>query len=89
RKVVGYVNLGLELAADGTPEGGTRLLERTWLQFLFQAGYQGVMELKWKAERLLSEHGPFLDGLLTPGDKEQMSGLVGRFPQVGVYGEPG
>ena len=37
-KVLGYINIGLELAAQGDSDKGKKLLERTWMQFLFQAG---------------------------------------------------
>lgn len=81
-KVLGYINIGLELASDGDPEKGRKILERTWMQFLFQAGYHQVMSVKWKAETLLKEQGAFLNLLFTSAEKEQMAALVYRFPQI-------
>ncbi len=81
-KVLGYINIGLDLAALGDPGKGGKLLERTWMQFLFQAGYHRVMSLKWKAETLLKEQGTFLDFLFTSAEREQMAALVYRFPQI-------
>jgi len=82
RKVLGYLNIGLDLAAEGDPGKGAKLLERTWMLFLFQAGYRRLMSLKWKAETLLKEQGSFLNFLFTPAEKEQMAALVYRFPQI-------
>jgi len=81
-KVLGYVNIGLELAAKGDSLKGKKLLERTWMQFLFQAGHHQLMSLKWQAEALLKEQGTFLDLLFTAAEKEQMAALVYRFPQI-------
>jgi hypothetical protein len=84
-KVLGYINIGLDLAAEGDPEKGRRLLERTWMQFLFQAGHHRLMNLKWQAEALLKEQGTFLDLLFTVAEKEQMASLVYRFPKINAY----
>jgi hypothetical protein len=81
-KVLGYINIGLELAAEGDSDKGRRLLKRTWMQFLFQAGYHRLMNLKWEAEALLKEQGAFLNLLFTTAEKEQMAALVYRFPQI-------
>ncbi|MCH7623132.1 MAG: hypothetical protein IIB46_03530 [Nitrospinae bacterium] len=82
RKVLGYINIGLDLAAEGDPGKGRKLLQRTWMQFLFQAGYRRLMSLKWKAETLLKEQGEFLNLLFTSAEREQMAALVYRFPQI-------
>ncbi len=89
RKVLGYVNIGFELGAEGDLEKGARLLERTWGQFLFQAGHEKLMEVKRQAERFLADHGKHAEWLLTPGEKEQMAALVVRFPQLGEFVEAG
>ena len=81
-KVLGYINIGLELAAQSDSDNGRRLLKRTWMQFLFQAGYHRLMNLKWEAEALLKEQGAFLNLLFTTAEKEQMAALVYRFPQI-------
>ena len=82
RKVLGYINIGLDLGAEGDPGKGKKLLERTWIQFLFQAGYHQLMSLKWKAETLLKEQGSFLNFLFTTAEREQMGALVYRFPKI-------
>ncbi len=89
RKVLGYIDIGLESGASSDPDKGKALLRNTWLQFLFQAGHHTVMHLKWNAEAFLKEHGKHLDYLLTPGDKDQLAALVVRFPQVGEYAGAG
>jgi len=81
-KILGYVNIGLDLAAQGDSQKGKRLLERTWMQFLFQAGHHQLMNLKWKAEALLKGQGAYLDLLFSAAEKEQMAALVYRFPQI-------
>jgi hypothetical protein len=87
-KVLGYINIGLELAAQGDSDNGRRLLKRTWMQFLFQAGYHRLMNLKWEAEALLKEQGAFLNLLFTVAEKEQMAALVYRFPQINDPRDP-
>ncbi len=82
RKVLGYINIGLDLASEGDPAKGRNLLERTWMQVLFQAGHHRVTSVKWKAETLLKEQGGFLNLLFTSAEKEQMAALVYRFPQI-------
>ncbi|MEE9259040.1 MAG: DUF6178 family protein [Nitrospinaceae bacterium] len=83
RKVLGYVNIGLQSGAEGDPARGAKILERTWLQPLFQVGYQEVMRIKWQAENFIRNNGKFAEGLLSEGDKEQLGALALRFPQVG------
>jgi hypothetical protein len=82
RKVLGYVNIGLELAAENDAEKGKKILERSWMRFLFQAGYHRLMSLKWQAESFLKEQGTYLDPLFTPFEKEQLTALIHRFPQI-------
>jgi uncharacterized protein DUF6178 len=81
-KVLGYINIALDLAAEGDLQKGKKLLERSWMQVLFQAGYHRLMSLKWQAESFLKEQGTYLDPLLTPFEKEQLTALIHRFPQV-------
>ncbi|MDA0691341.1 MAG: DUF6178 family protein [Nitrospinae bacterium] len=87
RKVLGYINIALDLAAEGDPQKGKNLLERSWMRFLFQAGYHRLMSLKWKAESFLKEQGTYLDPFLTPFEKEQLTALIHRFPQVLHFAE--
>lgn len=82
RKVLGYVNIGLDLAAEGDLLKGKKLLERSWTQFLFQAGYHRLMGLKWRAESFLKEEGTYLDFLLNAIEKEWLAALIHRFPCV-------
>jgi uncharacterized protein DUF6178 len=82
RKVLGYINIALDLATEADPQKGKKLLERSWMQVLFQAGYHRLMNLKWQAETFLKEQGTYLDPLLTALEKEQLTALIHRFPQV-------
>ncbi|GJL77089.1 MAG: hypothetical protein NPINA01_00780 [Nitrospinaceae bacterium] len=81
-KVLGYINIGLDLAAEGDPVKGKKLLERSWMQVFFQAGYHRLIGLKWQAESFLKDHGKYLDSLLTAFEKEQLTALIHRFPQI-------
>lgn len=87
RKVLGYINIALDLAAEGDPQKGKKLLERSWMQVLFQAGYHRLMRVKWQAETFLKEQGTYLDTLLTPFEKEQLTALIHRFPQILHFSE--
>ena len=89
QKVLGYLNVGLQLATEGDIEKGIRLLQKTWMQFLFQAGHGKLMELKRTAERFVSDHGSHANYLFMDAEKDQMASLVSRFPQVGNYMEGG
>jgi hypothetical protein len=89
QKVLGYLNVGLQLATGGDIEKGIRLLQKTWMQFLFQAGYGRLMELKRTAEQFVSDHGSHADYLFMGAEKDQMASLVYRFPKMGNYMEGG
>ena len=89
QKVLGYLNVGLQLATEGDIEKGVRLLQKTWMQFLFQACHGKLMELKRTAERFVSDHGSHANYLFRDAEKDQMASLVSRFPQVGNYMEGG
>ncbi len=82
QKVMGYVNMGLQLGAEGSPVKGARILEKTWMQPLFQVGYERLFQLKAKAQQLISERGKALEYLMPPVDKERIAALMGRFPQI-------
>ena len=84
RKVLGYINIGLELGAGGDIAKGESLLNQTWMQSLFQVGYAGVMRLKWEGEKLIKDSGLLLEYLLTPGYMDHLAASVARFPQIGV-----
>jgi hypothetical protein len=83
QKALGYVNIGLELGADGDPKKGQKLLSCTWMRFLFQAGYSRLKKLKWRAQKFLRENKTWIDSLITTSDAEQLSALIYRFPQIG------
>jgi hypothetical protein len=84
RKVLGYINIGLELGAGGDIAKGESLLNQTWMQSLFQVGYAGTMRLKWEGEKLIKESGLLLEYLLTPGYMDHLAASVARFPKIGV-----
>lgn len=84
RKVLGYINIGLELGAGGDIAKGEALLNQTWMQSLFQVGYAGIMRLKWEGEKLIQESGLLLEYMLTPGYMDHLAASVARFPQIGV-----
>jgi len=87
KKVLGYINIGLELGASGDLEKGARLLSHTHVLPLFQTGYQQLMTLKWKTESFLKENGSFLERLFTELDKDLLAALVVRFPRVAEVGD--
>lgn len=82
KKVLGYVNIGLELGASSDPGKGGKLLDRTQVQALFQVGYQQLMSLKWKAGSFLKENGSFLQWIFTEFHKDQLAALVDHFPKI-------
>lgn len=84
RKVLGYINIGLELGAGGDIAKGELLLSQTWMQSLFQVGYAGIMRLKWEGEKLIKENGLLLEYLLSPGYMDHLAGSMTRFPKIGV-----
>ncbi len=86
RKSMAYINIGLEAGAEGDPQKGARLLEQVWVLTLFQVGHERLLTLKGKAQKLISERGAFLEYLIPPADKERLSALVERFPQVSELG---
>jgi len=84
RKVLGYINIGLELGAGGDISKGEALLNQTWMQSIFQVGYAGTMRLKWEGEKLIKEYGLFLEYILTTGFLDHLAASVERFPKIGV-----
>jgi len=84
RKVLGYINIGLELAAGGDIVKGEKVLSQTYMQSLFQAGYTAVMRLKWEAETIIRENGLFVERVVPFGHRDHLAALVARFPQMGV-----
>lgn len=86
-KVLGYINIGLELGSDREEIKGEKLLHATWMQSLFQVGYGKVTQLKSQAHALIHEEGKILEFLIAPGQLEAMSALVYRFPKIEVIHE--
>ena len=84
RKVLGYINIGLELGAGGDIAKGEKLLSETYMQSLFQAGYSAIMRLKWEAETIIRENGLFVERMVPFGHRDHLAALVARFPQIGV-----
>lgn len=83
QKVMATVSIGLELGSGNDTRKGAALLENTWMQPLFQVGYGHLMNLKWQAEKLIKEHGPFLDRLLNENERDYLCALVTyRVPMV-------
>jgi len=87
QKVLGYINIGLELGASGDLEKGAKLLSHTHVMPLFQAGYQQLMSLKWKTESFLKENGSFLEWMFTEFHKDLLAALLERFPRVAEVSE--
>lgn len=84
RKVLGYMNIGLELGAGGDIAKGETLLSRTYMQSLFQVGYAALMRLKWEGEKLLKENGRLVEYTLPAGLVDHFASVVDRFPKIGV-----
>jgi len=83
-KVLGYINIGLELGASGDIAKGEKILSQTYMQSMFQAGYSAVMRLKWEAEAIIRENGLFVENVVPFGQRDHLAALVARFPQIGV-----
>jgi len=75
------------VGAEGDPKKGARLLEKTWVQSLFQVGHERLLTLKATAQKLISERGAFLEFLIPPADKERLAALVERFPLASELGK--
>ncbi len=82
RKVLGYVNIGLELGASGDPAKGQSLLRQLWMQSLFQVGYEQLKQIRSKATLFIKENGTYIENFISPGEKEKLGALVFSFPQV-------
>ena len=82
RKTLGYINIGLELGAEGDPEKGAALLDKIWIQSFFQVGYQQLRQVRSAASTFINENGTYIEYFISSGDKERLGALVFRFPQV-------
>ncbi len=82
RKTLGYINIGLELGAEGDTEKGTALLDKVWTQSFFQVGYQQLRQMRSVASTFIDENGTYIEHFISSEDKEKLGALVFRFPQV-------
>ena len=82
RKTLGYINIGLELGAEGDPKKGAVLLDKIWIQSFFQVGYQQLRQVRSAASTFINENGTYIEHFISSGDKERLGALVFRFPQV-------
>ncbi len=82
RKTLGYINIGLELGAEGDLKKGAALLDQVWMQSLFQVGYEQLRQVRSLASSFINENGSYIDPFISAEDKERLGALVFRFPQV-------
>jgi hypothetical protein len=82
RKTLGYINIGLELGAEGDLKKGATLLDQVWIQSFFQVGYQQLREIRSSASAFINENGAYIENFISSGNKEKLGALVFRFPQV-------
>ncbi len=75
-KSLGFVNLGLEISAQESVQKGSAILERTWIQPIFQVGYGHLINLKKEAIELLKDEGILLDRIIDDKDKDILSALT-------------
>ncbi len=75
-KALGFVNLGLEISAQEDIQKGSAILERTWVQPIFQVGYGRLINLKKEAIELLKDEGVLLDRIINDTDKNILSALT-------------
>jgi len=89
RKVVGYINIGLELGASGDVKKGQSLLNQLWMQSLFQVGFEQLKQIRSSASLFLKENASYLENFIVDSDKEKLGALVLPFPQIAEKGEGG
>ncbi len=82
KKALGYINMGLELGAEGDLQKGASLLNQVWMQSLFQVGYEQLRQVRSVASTFINENGSYIDHFISDSDKERLGALVFRFPQV-------
>ncbi|MBT5631183.1 MAG: hypothetical protein HOJ13_00480 [Nitrospina sp.] len=85
RKTLGYINIGLELGAEGDAEKGVALLGQVWVQSFFQVGYEQLRQVRTAATTFINENGTYIENFISSGDKERLGALVFRFPQVAEF----
>ncbi|MED5353709.1 MAG: DUF6178 family protein [Nitrospinota bacterium] len=87
RKVLGYINIGLELGALGDLKKGQSLLHQLWMQSLFQVGFEQLKQIRSKASLFLKEQGAYIENFIPESDKEKLGALVLSFPKIAEKGE--
>ena len=87
RKVLGYINIGLELGALGDLKKGQSLLHQLWMQSLFQVGFEQLKQIRSKAGLFLKEQGAYIENFIPESDKEKLGALVLSFPKIAEKGE--
>ena len=87
RKVLGYINIGLELGASGDLKKGQSLLNQLWMQSLFQVGFEQLKQIRSKASLFLKENGVYIENFIPESEKEKLGALVLSFPKVPEKGE--
>jgi hypothetical protein len=75
-KSLAFVNIGLELAAQGDVQKGATILSQSWAQPIFQVGYGHLLNLKKKGTELVKDGGIFLDRLISDVDRDILSSLT-------------
>jgi len=83
KKTLGYVNIGLQLGAEGNLEVGANLLQKTWARSLFQVGNASIKRLRWQAEKLIKDSGRLIEYLWNPGARDQLLSLISEKPKMG------
>ena len=87
RKVLGYINIGLELGASGDLKKGQSLLHQLWMQSLFQVGFEQLKQIRSKASLFLKKNGAYIENFIPESDKEKLGALVLSFPKIAEKGE--
>ncbi|MBT5868578.1 MAG: hypothetical protein HOH38_07065 [Nitrospinaceae bacterium] len=82
RKTLGYINIGLELGAEGDLKKGVALLDQVWIQSFFQVGYEQLRQVRSSASAFIKENGAYIEHFISPSDKERLGALAFQFPQV-------
>ncbi len=82
RKTLGYINIGLELGAEGDLQKGAALLGQVWMQSFFQVGYEQLKQVRSAASSFIKENSSYIENFISATDKERLGALVFRFPQV-------
>jgi len=55
-KVYGYLEIGLSSWSKGNLEDAKGLLQKQWLQYIFQAGFSQVLRLRFRAQRICEQN---------------------------------